>query len=151
MPSHTFTTDDLVVIDPAFARPGEETVVYRVREVHRVNLIAAPVTGGRPIRAPKDMFQPAPDNTITAASQQDSTPPTPEATPTILWPGSVVMVAGPGWHEPAGQLHVVLRVTGDKVSLVQLGGDNGRYRRGVHRSFCTVVNPSRINHTPVSD
>ncbi|BCL14685.1 hypothetical protein [Micromonospora sagamiensis] len=44
----------------------------------------------------------------------------------------------------------MLRVTGDKVSLVQLGGDNGRYWRGVHRSFCTVVDPSRINHTPVS-
>ncbi|MGC4808740.1 hypothetical protein [Micromonospora sp. DT233] len=142
MPSHTFSRDDLVVIDPAFARPGEQAVVYRVREVHRVNLVAEPVTGGRPLRAPKDMFQPAPD-----AGQPDPV----QAAHTALWPGSVVTVAGPGWTGPAAQLHVVLRVTGDKVSLVALGGNNGRYWRGVHRRFCTVVDPSHIAHIPTAE
>ncbi|MFV2019430.1 hypothetical protein [Micromonospora sp. LOL_023] len=148
MPSHTFGKDDLVVISPVFARPGEENVVYRVVEVHRVNLDAAPVSGGRPIRAPKDMFEPTPETTA-AAEQPDGTHPAP-ANPVTLWAGSVVTVAGPRWTGQAGQLYVVLRTSGDKVSLVKLGGDNGRYWRGVHRSFCTLVDPSLITMSPAT-
>ena len=147
MPSHTFGKDDLVVISPVFARPGEENVVYRVVEVHRVNLDAAPVSGGRPMRAPKDMFEPAPE--AAAAEQPDGTHPA-SANAVTLWAGSVVTVAGPRWAGPAGQLYVVLRTSGDKVSLVRLGGDHGRYWRGVHRSFCTLVDPSLIIMSPAT-
>ena len=148
MPSHTFGKDDLVVISPVFARPGEENVVYRVVEVHRVNLEAAPVSGGRPIRAPKDMFELAPE-AAAAAERPDGTHPA-SVNAVTLWAGSVVTVAGPRWAGQAGKLYVVVRTSGDKVSLVRLGGDNGRYWRGVHRSFCALVDPSLIIMSPAT-
>ncbi|MGC5054651.1 hypothetical protein ACLQ2S_24730 [Micromonospora sp. DT48] len=61
-----------------------------------------------------------------------------------LHPGTLVTVADMGWKQPPGELYVVLRDTGNgRVSLVPLGGNNGRHWRGVFRHLLTTVDPTR--------
>jgi hypothetical protein len=44
---------------------------------------------------------------------------------------------------------VVLRDNGTgKVSLVKLGGNNGKYWRGVSRRLLTVIDPARVRLEP---
>jgi hypothetical protein len=140
-----FAEGDRVVFAPESARPADRGVVYTVTKALPVNLIVQPVGGGRPVKANRSMFLPAPPNGTprNPASVELTSAPQPP-----LSQGTVVTVAGPSWKQPPEQLYVVLRETGDKVSLTKLGGDNGRYWRGVHRRYLTVVNPAHITQTP---
>lgn len=62
----------------------------------------------------------------------------------------MVTVAGAGWTQPPEQLYVVLCYRGDgRASIVKLGGDAGRYWRGIRRAAITVVDPARITLAPV--
>jgi hypothetical protein len=149
MTAHTFTTGDLVMVNPAYARPNERGIVYRVTKVLPVNIQVTPVAGGRPMRANPDMFLPAPTGAATTdtTSSTDTTGVTYQPAPLPLYAATIVTVAGPGWRQPADQLYVVLRDNGDKVSLAKLGGDNGRYWRGVRRTMLTVIDPTHITYT----
>jgi len=75
--------------------------------------------------------------------------------PLPLDQGTVVTVAGPGWKQPPEHLYVVLRDSGDgRASIVKLGGDHGRYWRGVRRGLMTVIDPARItlaDNAPTAD
>ncbi len=140
MSTAPFARGDLVVVKPAYARPADRGVTYRITKVMPVNLVVEPVTGGRGLKAPKDMFAPAPTNPADKGATVE--------TPVPLWPATVITVAGPGWKQPPGQLYVVLRDNGDKVSIARLGGDGGRYWRGVRRTWLTVIDPAHLTHTP---
>jgi hypothetical protein len=143
MSEPTFATGDLVVFDPQLARPTERGIVYRVADVLKVNLVVEPIDGGRRLRAHPSMFKAAPTDTTTAAAPIG----VPDVAP--LWPATVITVAGPGWTQPPEQLYVVLRDTGNgTVSFVKLGGNEGRYWRGVRRGLITVIDPTRINLKP---
>src|SRR6266511_4818996 len=147
-----FTVGDRVVVAADFARPAHRGVVYRVTRTLPVNVVVEPVDGGRPMRINPTYLQPAPDEAtappgIPAAIAAVGVPYVPQPLP--LAQGTVVTVAGPGWKQPPDRLYVVLRDNGDgRASIVKLGGDNGRYWRGVRRALMTVIDPARITLAP---
>jgi hypothetical protein len=97
-------------------------------------------------------LQPAPDAAPnTTGAPASAAVATVELVPyeTPLDQGALVTVAGPGWTQPPGELYVVLRDNGTgKVSLVKLGGNNGKYWRGVSRRLLTVIDPARVRLEP---
>ncbi len=142
-----FTMGDRVIVAPDFARPAHRGVVYRVTRALPVNVVVEPVAGGRPMRINPTYLLPAPEATTPADSVAIGVPYAPQPQP--LEQGTVVTVAGPGWKQPPEQLYVVLRDNGDgRASIVKLGGDNGRYWRGVRRTLITVIDPARITLAP---
>jgi hypothetical protein len=142
-----FTVGDRVIISPDFARPAHRGVVYRITRTLPVNVVVEPVAGGRPMRINPAYLLPAPDEAIPAGSVAVGVPYVPQPQP--LDQGTVVTVVGPRWTQPPEQLYVVLRDNGDgRVSIVKLGGDNGRYWRGVRRTLITVIDPARITLAP---
>jgi hypothetical protein len=147
-----FKVGDLVIVAPLYARRTDHGVVYRVTKIHRVNIIVTPVDGGRPLRAKPEVFLPAPapggadrgDGGTASPVQVETVPLLP-----MLWPATVVTIAGPGWNQPADQLWVVLKDKVDRVSVARLGGiDGARYYPRVPRSFVSVVDPARLAYTP---
>lgn len=142
----TYATDDRVIVDPAVARASHLGVVYRVTRLLPVNVIVEPEGGGRPLKINPICLQPAPDADSSGAgatAAAASVELVPYETP--LDQGTLVTVAGPGWKQPPGELYVVLRDNGTgKVSFVKLGGDHGRYWRGVSRRLVTVIDPARV-------
>jgi len=142
MSTHTFEVDDRVVIDPTVANARERGVVYRVTRLLTTNVEIEPQTGGRPMRVNPQHLQAAPDGADAVAALG-------VARQAPLVQGTIVTVAGPTWKQPPEQLFVVLRDNGDaRASIVKLGGDAGRYWRGVSRHIITVVDPHRIRVTP---
>jgi len=151
-----FTVGDRVIVAPDFARPAHRGLVYRVTRTLPVNVVVEPVAGGRPMRINPTYLLPAPDEATTPATSPAGSvavgvPYLPQPQP--LEQGTVVTVAGPGpgpgWTQPPEQLYVVLRDNGDgRASIVKLGGDNGRYWRGVRRTLITVIDPARITLAP---
>jgi hypothetical protein len=143
--STNFAEGDRVVFAPEWARPTDRGVIYTVTKALPANLIVTPIGGGRPVKANRSMFAPAPpaDTPSDATSVDLVSAPEPP-----LWQGTIVTVAGPAWKQPPGQLYIVLRESGDNVSLTKLGGDNGRYWRGVHRKYLTIVDPTHLTYTP---
>jgi hypothetical protein len=147
---NTYAIGDRVIVDPAVASGRHLGVVYRVTRLLPVNVVVEPEGGGRTMKINPAYLQPAPDTDITSTG---ATAPVAsvEVVPyeTALEQGSLVTVAGPGWKQPPGELYVVLRDNGTgKVSLVKLGGNNGRYWRGVSRRLITVVDPARVRLDP---
>jgi hypothetical protein len=146
---HTYAIGDRVIVDPTVASARHRGVVYRVTRLLPVNVIVTPEGGGRNLKINPSYLQPAPDadtsgTGTTAAARVELVP-----YETPLDQGTLVTVAGPGWKEPAGELYVVLRDNGTgKVSLVKLGGNNGRYWRGVSRRLVTVIDPARVRLDP---
>lgn len=139
---HTYSIGDRVTIDPAVARASTLGVAYRVTRLLPVNVVVEPVDGGRPVKVNPTYLRPAP----TADTTGGEWTMTHEAP---LHPGTLVTVAGAGWKQPPGELYVVLRDTGTgRVSLVPLGGNNGRYWRGVSRHLLTTVDPTRVRLDP---
>jgi hypothetical protein len=145
MDKPTFVVGDLVMVAEPYARPADRGVVYRVTDIHKVNIVARPVTGGPGVKGRPDIFVPAPPDATAAAATIEYQPPLP--------PGQVVTVAGPGWRQPAGEFYVVLRQRPDtKVSVARLGGDpKGRYWPSVPRTMLTPVDPARITIGPPPD
>lgn len=142
----TYAIGDPVIVDPAVASTRHLGVVYRVTRLLPVNVVVEPVDGGRTMKINPRYLQPAPDagstGTGTAAAVANV-----ELVPyeSPLEQGALVTIAGPGWKQPPGELYVVLRDNGaGRVSLVKLGGNNGRYWRGVSRRLVTVVDPARV-------
>jgi hypothetical protein len=149
MSEHRFSVDDRVVVAPEFARPAHRGVVYRVTRLLPVNVVVEPERGGRAMRINPTYLQPAPDQPASDATAPSTgigavgVPYVPQPLP--LDQGTVVTVAGPGWKQPPEQLYVVLRDSGDGcASIVKLGGERGRYWRGVRRALMTVIDPARI-------
>lgn len=152
---HTYTVGDRVTIDPTVARASTRGVTYRVTRLLPVNVIVEPVDGGRPAKVNPTYLRPAPTADSTTTTDSSSTG---GGTHSSEWtmiheaslhPGTLVTVAGPGWKQPPGELYVVLRDTGTgRVSFVPLGGDNGRYWRGVSRHLLTTVDPTRVRLDP---
>jgi hypothetical protein len=149
---HTYAIGDRVIVDPAVASARHLGVVYRVTRLLPVNVVVEPEGGGRPMRINPSYLQPPPDADSTSTSTGTSAAvASVELVPyeTPLEQGALVTVAGPGWRQPPGELYVVLRDNGTgKVSLVKLGGNNGRYWRGVSRRLITVVDPARVRLDP---
>jgi hypothetical protein len=151
---HTYAIGDRVIVDAAVARASHLGVVYRVTRLLPVNVVVEPGGGGRTMKINPIYLQPAPDaeNSVAgagtgASAARASVELVPYETP--LEQGALVTVAGPGWRQPPGELYVVLRDNGaGKVSLVKLGGNNGRYWRGVSRRLVTVVDPARVRLDP---
>lgn len=143
--SSAFAIGDLVIIDPQVATPAYLGKVYRVTRLLKVNVVIEPVGGGRGVRVKPDLLQPAPTDTAQTTPTSAA-----EVVPyqAPLDAGAVVTVAGPRWTQPADQLYVVLRDKGDRVSIVKLGGDDGRYWPRVPRAMLTVVEPNRIHLSP---
>ncbi|WP_019901951.1 hypothetical protein [Salinispora arenicola] len=149
--AHSYAIGDRVIVDPAIASARHRGVIYRVTRLLPVNVVVEPDGGGRTMRINPSYLRPAPDanNTNTGATAAvTGVERVPYETP--LDQGTLVTVAGPGWKQPAGELYVVLRDNGTgKVSLVKLGGNNGRYWRGVSRRLVTVVDPARLRLDPI--
>ncbi len=148
---HSYTIGDRVIVDPAVARASHHGVVYRVTRLLPVNVVVEPEGGGRTMKINPRYLRAAPesgDNTSTdATAAQASVELVPYETP--LDQGTLVTVAGPGWKQPPGELYVVLRDNkAGRISLVKLGGDNGRYWRGVSRRLLTVVDSARVRLDP---
>ncbi|MDG4755773.1 hypothetical protein O7630_33035 [Micromonospora sp. WMMD718] len=146
---HTYAIGDRVTIDPAVARASTRGVTYRVTRLLPVNVVVEPVDGGRPVKVNPTYLRPAPAaDTTTSGSSTGGGTHSGEWTmihEAPLHPGTLVTVAGPGWKQPPGELYVVLRDTGTgRVSLVPLGGNNGRYWRGVSCRLLTIVDPTRV-------
>ena len=144
MREHRFSVDDRVVVAPEFAGPAHRGVVYRVTRLLPVNVVVEPEGGGPAMRINPTYLQPATDATARSTGiGAVGVPYVPQPLP--LYQGTVVAVAGPGWKQPPDQLYVVLRDSGDgRASIVKLGGDHGRYWRGVRRALMTVIDPARI-------
>jgi hypothetical protein len=146
----TYAIGDRVIVDPAVARASHLGVVYRVTRLLPVNVVVEPEGGGRGMKINSSYLQPAPDANSTstgATAAVASVELVPYEAP--LEQGTLVTVTGPGWKQPPGELHVVLRDNGTgKVSLVKLGGNNGRYWRGVSRRLVTVIDPTRVRLDP---
>lgn len=148
----TYAIGDRVIVDPAVASARHRGVVYRVTRLLPVNVVVEPVDGGRPMRINPSYLQPAPDapDTTTGAAANAAAAIV-ELVPyeAPLEQGALVTVAGPGWKQPPGELYVVLRDNGTgTVSLVKLGGNNGKYWRGVSRRLLTVIDPARVRLEP---
>jgi hypothetical protein len=145
-----YAIGDRVIVDPAVASARHLGITYRVTRLLPVNVVVEPEGGGRTMRINPSYLQPAPDTDSTstgASAVVASVELVPYETP--LEQGALVTVAGPGWKQPPGELYVVLRDNGTgKVSLVKLGGNNGRYWRGVSRRLVTVVDPARVRLDP---
>ncbi|MFF0172910.1 hypothetical protein [Micromonospora profundi] len=140
---HTYAIGDRVTIDPAVARASTRGVTYRVTRLLPVNVVVEPVEGGRPVKVNPTCLRPAHKADTTTGSEWSMAHEAP------LQPGTLVTVAGAGWKQPPGELYVVLRDTGTgRVSLVPLGGNNGRYWRGVSRHLLTTVDPTRVRLDP---
>ncbi|MFC3504107.1 hypothetical protein ACFOOK_24480 [Micromonospora krabiensis] len=140
---HTYTVGDRVIIDPAVARASTRGVTYRVTRLLPVNVVVEPVDGGRAVKVNPTYLRPAPKADTTTGSEWTMAHEAP------LHPGTLVTVADAGWKQPPGELYVVLRDTGTgRVSLVPLGGNNGRYWRGVSRHLLTTVDPTRVRLDP---
>jgi hypothetical protein len=149
MSEHRFCVGDRVVVAPHVARAAHHGVVYRITRILNVNVVAEPLGAGRPIRINPGYLLPAPDTGTDTGTEPATT--TAVGVPYLppLEQGTLVTVAGPGWKQPPAQLYVVLRDNGDgKLSIAKLGGDNGRYWRGVRRCLITVVDPGRITLAP---
>ncbi|WP_435204963.1 hypothetical protein [Micromonospora sp. bgisy143] len=149
---HTYSIGDRVTIDPAVARASTRGVTYRVTRLLPVNVVVEPVEGGRPVKVNPIYLRPASSADTTAGSSTGGGR-TGSGWTMIheapLHPGTLVTVAGAGWQQPPGELYVVLRDTGTgRVSLVPLGGNNGRYWRGVSRQLLTTVDPTRVRLDP---
>jgi hypothetical protein len=148
----TYAIGDRVIVDPAVASARHLGVVYRVTRLLPVNVVVKPVDGGRTMKINPSCLRPAPDADSTSTSTGvTAAVANVELVPyeTPLDQGALVTVAGPGWKQPPGELHVVLRDNGaGRVSLVKLGGNNGRYWRGVSRRLVTVVDPARVRLDP---
>ena len=143
MDQPTFRVGDLVMVAEIYARPHDRGVIYRVTRVLTVNIVAEPVTGGRPVKGKPELFVPAPADAATTAAVTEI----PYEPP--LNSGQIVTVAGPGWRQPPANLYVVLRESPDgKVKLARLGGENGRYWPGIPRRMLTVIDPARITLNP---
>jgi hypothetical protein len=148
---HTYAIGDRVIVDPTVARASHRGVVYRVTKLLPVNVIVTPEGGGRNLKINPIYLQPAPDADTSAAATTGAA--VVELVPyeTPLDQGTLITVAGPGWKQPPGELYVVLRDIGTgKVSFVKLGGDHGRYWRGVSRRLVTVIDPARVRLDPQS-
>ncbi|WP_328384250.1 hypothetical protein OHQ88_34035 (plasmid) [Micromonospora zamorensis] len=131
-PTHSFNRNDLVVIQPDYARVIDRGVIYKVVRLLPVNIEIMPVGGGKAWRVAPHQIQPAPTGAQAIVDTIPYQPP--------LHSGQVVTVAGPGWKEPAEKLWVVLKEKGDgKVSLALLGGAGGRYWPSVPRGWITPV------------
>ena len=151
----TYAIGDRVIVDPAVASARDLGVVYRVTRLLPVNVIVEPVDGGRTMKINPSYLRPAPDadstTGTTGAAGAAAAVATVELVPfeTPLEQGVLVTVAGPGWKRPPGELYVVLRDNGaGRVSLVKLGGNHGRYWRGVSRRLLTIVDPARVRLDP---
>ncbi|MFJ2081289.1 hypothetical protein ACIOBK_01965 [Micromonospora chokoriensis] len=144
---HTYSIGDRVTIDPAVAGASTRGVAYRVIRLLPVNVVVEPVDGGRPVKVNPTYLRPASSAEATTGSSAGSEWTMVHEAP--LHPGTLVTVAGAGWKQPPGELYVVLRDTGTgRVSLVALGGNNGRYWRGVSRRLLTTVDPTRVRLHP---
>jgi hypothetical protein len=147
----TYRVGDTVIVDPAVATARHLGVIYRVTRLLPVNVVVEPVGGGRPMKINPGYLRPAPETDSTTAHSGSgggtATVGVPYEAP--LDQGTLVTVAGPGWREPPGELHVVLRDNGaGRVSIVKLGGAGGRYWRGVARRLLTVIDPARVRLDP---
>jgi hypothetical protein len=151
MSHQRFTVGDRVVVAPDYARPAHRGTVYQVTRELPVNVVVEPVGGGRAMRINPAYLLPAPDTATTATGSTAVAVPY-EPQPLPLQQGTVVTVAGPRWTQPPDTLYVVLRDNGDgRASIVKLGGDHGRYWRGVRRTLITVIDPTRITLAPAAD
>ncbi|MCZ7421161.1 hypothetical protein O7605_16785 [Verrucosispora sp. WMMA2121] len=140
---HTYAVGDRVIIDPAVARASTRGVTYRVTRLLPVNVVVEPVNGGRAVKVNPTYLRPASSADTTTGGERAMFHEAP------LHPGALVTVTGAGWKQPHGELYVVLRDTGTgRVSLVPLGGNNGRYWRGVSRHLLTTVDPTRVRLDP---
>lgn len=150
MSTHRFAVGDLVVVTPLHERPSDRGVVYRVKNILKVNIDVVPVRGGRGLRAHPDLFLPAPADAVAALGEAGKATAEVETVPLLptLWQATVVTIAGPGWSHPKDQLWVVLRDKIDKVSVAKLGGiDGSRYYPKVPRSYVTAVDPAHLTYT----
>ena len=146
-----FTMGDRVIVAPDFARPAHRGVVYRVTRALPVNVVVEPVAGGRPMRInPPTSYQPP-----TTPPHLPPPPPaaSPSACPTCRSRNRWSRAPWSPSPAPAGHNHpsscTWSCATGDgRASIVKLGGDNGRYWRGVRRTLITVIDPARITLAP---
>jgi hypothetical protein len=146
---HTYAIGDRVTIDPTVARASTLGVTYRITRLLPVNVVVEPVSGGRPMKINPAHLRPAPTADSTAKAGGATTSAVTMLHQAPLHQGTLVTVAGPGWKQPPGELYVVLRDTGTgRVSIVTLGGNNGRYWRGVSRRLLTIVDPTRVRLDP---
>ena len=143
----TWAIGDKVRIHPGARFPAgvDRGVTYTIKDVPRgargVNYVARTETGVG-VRAPGDAFVAA-DSDDVAASDLPSTTMT---FPPRIEPGMVVTGVRSFGDAPG----VVLRVNGDgeTCSAVWVGGENGRYWRGVPTRTLEVVPADRIKIVP---
>lgn len=144
MSTTQFNIGDLVTIDPEIASPKYTGVVFRVVKLNPVNVVLDPVNGGRGLRAPRNCLSLATNGTAPAAPAA-TTVGRPYEAP--LPEFSVVTIVSR--RAKPGDLYVIKNVSREgRYSAVKLGGDGGRYLRGLVRSQLTVVDPSRIAVAP---
>lgn len=110
--------DKVTIDDPKF--PG----IWTIKSIGPKNTVVIPENGGRGLRAPHWMIKDVTDEvTVTAV-------PLPE----YYTPGELVRITEGRYVG----LYVVLADKGEKVNLVLLGGDNGRYVRMPKRNGSLV-------------
>jgi hypothetical protein len=124
------TTGSRVKIADAFARKTDEGVVYVIERVNDKTYTLQPERGGRGVRASHYMVEPVtePDGKIAATLVSAFDP------PPLFDLGEVVEFTGRSANKYKGKYVVLAQAADGKLRCAKLGGDNGRYVRGVHHS-----------------
>ncbi|MBG0568797.1 hypothetical protein [Actinoplanes aureus] len=135
MSAHRFPVNDKVICDPTQTPARYHGIVYIVKGHGPKNAILTPVNGGKGLRIPEALLLPAPEDGAIVATVAAPLPP--------LDFGAVVTVHSPAWTGGNG-LHVVLADRGDKVKLVPLGGNQGKYWPGVPRAWVREVDRTAL-------
>lgn len=149
MDTPIFHIGDLVTVADGYARPQDRGVVYRITRRLKVNVEAVSIPDGRRLRAHPLTLVPATAEQAESARAAEATATatvTSVPMPQILWPGTVVTVTAPRWHQPPNDLFVILRsgTSSDTFTITRLGSTDGRYWRGVPRQWLTVIDAARI-------
>jgi hypothetical protein len=135
----TYNRNDLVTLDSLFQRPGDAGKVWKVTKAptarNQVNYLIEPVNGGVGLRVKGYMLQPATEAEQAAAKAIAAAVPLLEP----LHAGQVVTVTGHSKVTPTDRYVVLGQKADDKVKLVKLGGEGGRYWPSIPRTLLTVV------------
>lgn len=140
---NNFAKGDRVILKPEYAGKWSG-VIWVVEKFLTKNYQLSPAhnPAGRRLRAKPHMLVPVPTHDNDNVTEDIAVKPVPLHAP--LYVGQIVRVTPNvdskfSYQEPTNTLYVVMRDKISTVSIVRLGGDEGKYWPSVPRSWLSVV------------